>query len=112
MAWRATGSRPTVDEPGGFPSTTARQDVLVGRRVLVPELSLLVVGLADLPLLGRIVEPFLEATQLLLFRDVQVELEDVGVILDEFLLERVDLICTFRENLTDRAPMERVEMGI
>jgi hypothetical protein len=31
--------------------------ILVSRRVVVPVSSLLVIGLADLPLLGRVVEP-------------------------------------------------------
>jgi hypothetical protein len=83
---------------GRLLGTAAGQDVLVSRDVVVPELSLLVVGLADLPLLGRIVEPLLEATQLLLFRDVVVELENVGVALDESLLERVYLVVPARPN--------------
>ena len=80
------------DEPGRLLGTASGQDFLVSRRVIVPELSFHVIGLADLPLLGRIVEPFLEATQLLLFGDVQVELEDMGVVLDKSLLERVYLV--------------------
>jgi hypothetical protein len=43
---------------------------LVRLPVVAPELSFLVVGLADLPLLGRIVEASLEAPQLLLLGDV------------------------------------------
>ena len=74
----------------------AGQGLLVGRHVVVPELSLLVVGLADLPLLGRIVEPLLEASQLLFLGDVEVELENVRVVLDELLLERVDLVVPAR----------------
>jgi len=42
--------------------------------------------------MGRIIEPLLKATQLLLFGDVQVELEDVRAARDQFLLERVNLI--------------------
>ena len=40
--------------------------VLVGLDVVVPELALLVVALADLPVPRRIVEPLLEALELLL----------------------------------------------
>ena len=94
------------DEPRRLLGTTARQGVFVRSRVVVPELALLVVSLADLPSLGRIIKPLLEATQLLLFGNVQVELEDVSVTLDELLLERIDLVIAagpdrFRDQIVD-----------
>ncbi len=80
------------NKPGGVLGAATGERVLVSRRVVVPVRSLLVIGLADLPLLGRVVEPILEAFQLLAFGDVQEELEDMGVVLDEATLESVDLI--------------------
>lgn len=81
------------DEPRrGGESVAPGQRVLVGRRVVGPVGALPVVGLADFPLLGRIVEPLLEPFQLLLFGDVKEEFEDVGSALDQTALERVDPI--------------------
>ena len=88
------------DEPRGVFGAAPGERVLVSRRVVVPVGSLLVIGLADLPLLGRVVEPILEALQLLVFRDVQEELEDVGIVLDEAALERVDAGVTGRPDLS------------
>ena len=82
------------NEPGGMLGAATGECILVSRRVVVPVGSLLVIGLADLPLLGRVVEPILEAFQLLPFGDVQVELEDMGVVLDEATLESIDSIVT------------------
>ena len=55
------------DEPGSMLRTTAGQGILVSGYIIVPEMSLLVIDFADLPLLSGIVEPLLEATPLLFF---------------------------------------------
>src|SRR5271157_2131901 len=80
------------NEPRGMLGAATGECILVSRRVVAPGRSLLVIGLADLPLLGRVVEPVLEALQLLPFGDVQVELEDMGVALDEATFESIDSI--------------------
>ena len=82
------------DKPRGVLGAATRECILVSRRIVVPVGSLLVIGLADFPLLGRVVEPILEAFQLLPFGDVQEELEDMRVVLDEAALESVDSIVT------------------
>ncbi len=53
-------------------------------------------GLADLPLLAGVVEPLLEALQLLFFGDVQVKLENLGAVGGKIALEAVDLIVAAR----------------
>ena len=82
------------NKPRGMLGAATGECFLVSRRVVVPVGSLLVIGLADFPLLGRVVEPILKAFQLLPFGDVQVELEDMGVVLDQAALESIDSIVT------------------
>ena len=66
--------------------------ILEGGHVIVPKASLLVVGLADLPVLGGIVQPLLEAPELLVLADVQVELENMRIVLDKALFKVVDTV--------------------
>ena len=54
------------NKPRGMFRTATGERCLLRRRVVVPVGSLLVIGLADLPSLGGIVEPILESPQLLL----------------------------------------------
>ena len=70
--------------------------VFEGLGVGVPERALGVVALADLPVAGRIVDALLEAPQLLLGIDVEVELEDVGAVVVQHLLEVVDVLVALR----------------
>lgn len=49
------------DELGGPLGAAPGECVLVSHRVVVPVGALVVIGLADFPLLGRVVEPILEA---------------------------------------------------
>ncbi len=46
-------------------------------------------------MLSGIIQPLFETLQLLLFGDVQVKLEDSGVMLDETLLKGVDAVISF-----------------
>ena len=62
----------------------ALQGLVEGVEIVVEEGALLVVGVADLPLPVRIVQPLGEAAQLLLLGDHEAELEDRrAVLLDE-----------------------------
>ena len=58
------------DEPWRIACAAARESVFVRSRVCVPEGPFLVVGFADLPVLGRIVKPFLEPLQLFFLGDM------------------------------------------
>src|ERR1700722_11556973 len=78
------------DEPGRMLGAAARKRVFIGGHVVFPVDPLLIIGLADLPLFARVVEALLEALQLLLFRNVQIELENVGLVRNQILLEFVD----------------------
>ena len=62
------------NKPRGMLGAATRECIFVSRRVVIPVSSLLVIGLADFPLFGGVVEPILEAFQLLAFGDVQIEL--------------------------------------
>ena len=85
--------------PGCVLGAAARERLLVRGDVVVPVLALRVVGLADLPLLGRVFEALPEARELLFLRDVQEELEDARVVLGEALLESVDALVAARPDL-------------
>ena len=87
------------NEPGGMFRAATGEGFFVSCRVVVPVSSLLVIGLADFPLFGWVIETILEAFQLLLFGDVQVKLEDVGVVFDEAALKSIDSIVTARPYL-------------
>ena len=49
------------DEPRRVCGAAAREGFFVGRDIIVPESAFLVVGLADFPLPGRVVEALLES---------------------------------------------------
>ena len=68
-------------EPGRVLGRGALQRLVEGGEVVVEVGALLVVGIADLPLPVRVVEPLGKAPQLLLLRDDQAELEDRGAVL-------------------------------
>ncbi len=63
-------------KPGRIFGIALGERIFVGPHVVVPVLTLGVVGFTDLPALGGVVEPLLEALQLLVFTDVEKELED------------------------------------
>src|SRR6516164_8135288 len=67
------------DVPGRSLGAAPGQGFLISLGVSVPELALLVVGVADLPVPLRVVEPPFEAPQLLFLTDVQEELEDARI---------------------------------
>ena len=74
------------------PRRSGRGDRLAVRLLVgVPAGALLEVADRELPVLGRVVEPVLQALALLVLRDVEEELEDDGAGLDEQLLEGVDV---------------------
>ncbi len=106
----------TDNKPRGMLGAAPGEGVFVSRRAVVPVGSLLVIGLADFPLLGGVVEPILEAFQLLLFGDVQVKLEDFGVVLDKSALESVDAIVTaglyfLRDQMMNASDQDILVMG-
>jgi hypothetical protein len=55
-----------------MPASRAER-ILESHNIIVPPLAFGVIGFADLPVAGRIVEPPFEARQLLRFADVQEE---------------------------------------
>src|ERR1700691_3835195 len=63
------------DEPRRLLCAAPRNRLVIGFDIFAPEAALLVVRLADLPMLRRVLEPLLEALQLLLLGDVQIKLE-------------------------------------
>jgi hypothetical protein len=85
--------------PRGALGRAFGQHVFVCRHVVVPEGPFLVVRIADLPLPRRVVEPLLEALELLVFRDVEEELHDRRVVLDQELLEVVDQCISSRPHV-------------
>jgi hypothetical protein len=71
------------DKPGRPFGAATGQGFLVGLRVGVPEPSLLVVGIADLPVAVQVVESSLESPQLFLLTDVEEELDYMRVVFRE-----------------------------
>jgi len=84
------------DEPRRVLGAATRECFFVAGDVFVPEAALLVVGLADLPVLAGVVEPLFETLQLLFFGDVQEELENLRAVRGQVALEIVDLIVAAR----------------
>jgi hypothetical protein len=80
------------DEPWRVRCAAAGERIFVAGHVFLPIAALLVIGFADLPVLGGVVEALLEALQLFFLGDVQIKLENVGVVINEVLLEVVDEI--------------------
>ncbi len=71
-------------------------DIVVSPLVVIPVFTLGVIGLADLPAFGGIVEPLLESPQLLFFADVEKEFENDGAVGGMASLEVVDLRVALR----------------
>ena len=65
-------------------------------RVLVPMRPLGVVGVADLPVFGRVVDAFLEPFKLFVPIDVQEELEDLRVVVVQEFLKGIDMVVAAR----------------
>ena len=55
------------DEPGRMRRAATGERVFIGGHIILPESALLIVGLADLPVFGGVVETILEALQLFFF---------------------------------------------
>jgi len=70
----------------------AREELLVGGEVAVPERPLLHIARRELPVLGRIGQALAEPAALLALADVEEELHDERVVLGEDALEVVDLL--------------------
>ena len=68
------------------------EDGLVGGQVVVPVLALLDVARVELPVLLRRVDARQLAAALLVLRDVQVDLDNVGAVVHQVLLEVVDFL--------------------
>jgi hypothetical protein len=66
--------------PGRVIRAGRAEALLVGRSILLPELSLLDVGPADLPVLVGFVDTRQEPLQLFLLREMEEELDDEGSI--------------------------------
>src|SRR5271170_2087427 len=75
------------------------EHVLIRGNIIVPKLALFVIALADLPMAHRIVQPCLEARELLVGRNVKEELDDERVVGPQLPLEIVDQIIALRPNL-------------
>ena len=58
-----------------------------------------VIGVADLPILLRVVHSLFESFELLVAIDVEVELEDHGALVDQEALKGVDVLETLRPHL-------------
>jgi len=80
------------DEPRRMIGTATGKRLLIRRNIIAPEAAYLLIPLTDLPARSAGVEAILEAFQLLRFRDVQIELENVGVVCSKRLFEVIDLI--------------------
>jgi len=80
------------DEPGGVLGAAFVQCVLEGLGVGVPERALGVVPLADLPVPGGVLDTDLEAFELFGGVDVEIELQDMGAVVVQQLLEIVDVL--------------------
>ena len=78
------------DVPGRMLGAGRRHGVLEGRDVVVPQRALGIVRLADLPVACRILEAFGETGELRVAIDVQVKLEDRGLVLGQQRFEFVD----------------------
>src|SRR5213592_557596 len=78
--------------PGRGPRAAAREELLVGRHVPVPERPLLQIARRELPVLARVGQALEEPAALLALADVEEELQDEGAVLGEDALEAVDLI--------------------
>src|SRR6266436_4080483 len=68
------------DIPGRVLGGELPQYVLIGGYIVIPEVALLVVCIADLPSPCRIVETLLETLQLLFLGDVEEEFDDPGIV--------------------------------
>src|SRR5438876_11993996 len=78
--------------PGRVRRAAAREELLVGGEVAVPERPLLHIARRELPVLGRIGQALAEPAALLALADVEEELHDERVVLGEDALEVVDLL--------------------
>ena len=106
------------DKPRCLCSAAPRQCVFISGNIIVPEFPLPVVGLADLPMFGGVLQPLLESLQLLSPGDVQVKLENVGVMLCEAFFKCVDPVLAAAPNLfrhqimyTDGGSQRRKRIG-
>src|SRR5271166_3578394 len=82
------------DEPGRVLRARLANGIFVGGNVIVPQFPLRIVVFTDLPVSGRVVETPTEAYELLLWADVQEELEDVRAVLEKALFEIIDQLIT------------------
>ena len=83
------------DVPRRMRGAGFRQGLFIRFDVFRPQLALRVVRLADLPVAGGIVEPLLEALELLLGADMQEELENARAVQCQQFLEVVDQLVAF-----------------
>ena len=84
------------DEPRSVFSAGLVKHILERLRVVIPESAFLVVGVTDLPLTRRVIQPLLESGKLFLFRDVQKKFENCRAVLrGDQLFEIVDFIVPF-----------------
>src|SRR5271169_4618419 len=74
--------------------TRRTQRIFESGYIVVPKIALGIVGFADLPVVCRIVEPLLEARELLSLADMQKEFQDSGSTLEKLGLEVADAIVT------------------
>jgi hypothetical protein len=88
------------DVPGGVLRARQGHGVLVRVHVLRPQLAFGVVAFADLPIPRRVVEPLLEARQLLFRADVEKELQNGRAVLRQHRFEVVDQVVAFRPHRT------------
>src|SRR5215213_3927557 len=87
------------DVPGSVFGRAVRDGVPESGLVVVPEGALLDVGRGELPALVRVFETGLESPFLLVFGDVQEELQDAYAVVREVAFEVVDLVVALPPDL-------------
>ena len=89
--------------PGCVARMRVGQDATIGLGVLAPQLAIVEVFRAELPVLLAVCEPVGEASLLLVARDVEQELEDDDVVRGQHGFERVDVGVAGRPHLLGHA---------
>ena len=85
--------------PRHVASAAFAQGILIGCLVAIPVFPSCIIRLTEFPVSGGVIEPPLEAAELLVFANVQEKFRNVHPIRREPLLEIVDLFVPLRSNV-------------